>query len=51
MITPNTPVKQIWISARSTSFKLDFTAGGFILPKTGEKLSPLVKRLIEEHTA
>jgi iron donor protein CyaY len=51
VITPNTPVRQIWISARSTSFKLDLTSEGFILPKTGEKLSPLVKRLIEEHTA
>jgi iron donor protein CyaY len=51
VITPNTPVQQIWISARSTSFKLDLTSEGFILPKTGEKLGPLVKRLIEEHTA
>jgi iron donor protein CyaY len=51
VITPNTPVQQIWISARSTSFKLDLTKNGFVLPKTGETLSPLVKRLIEEHTA
>jgi iron donor protein CyaY len=49
VITPNTPVRQIWISARSTSFKLDLTAEGFQLPKTGETLGPLVKRLIEEH--
>jgi frataxin len=51
VITPNAPVQQIWISALSTSFKLDLTAGGFILPKTGEALGPLVKRLIEEHAA
>jgi iron donor protein CyaY len=51
VITPNAPVRQIWISARSTSFKLDLTTEGFILSKTGEKLGPLVKRLIEEHTA
>jgi iron donor protein CyaY len=51
VITPNAPVQQIWISARSTSFKLDLTANGFILPKTGETLSVLVKRLIAEHTA
>ena len=49
VITPNTPVQQIWISARSTSFKLDLTPQGFILAKTGEALGPLVKRLIEEH--
>jgi len=49
VITPNAPVQQIWISARSTSFKLDLTPQGFILPKTGESLGPLVKRLIQEH--
>jgi iron donor protein CyaY len=51
VITPNTPVHQIWISARSTSFKLDLKPEGFVLPKTGEALGPLVKRLIEEHVA
>ena len=51
VITPNAPVQQIWISARSTSFKLDLTANGFVLPKTGEALGPLLKRLIEEHVA
>jgi CyaY protein len=55
VITPNAPVQQIWISALSTSFKLDLIKSGdkaeFILPKTGETLSPLVKRLIEEFTA
>ena len=51
VITPNAPVQQIWISALSTSFKLDLTPQGFVLPKTGETLGPLVKRLIEEHAA
>jgi len=49
VITPNSPVRQIWISAQSTSFKLDYTGKGFVLARTGEVLSPLVKRLIEEH--
>jgi iron donor protein CyaY len=51
VVTPNTPVRQIWISALSTSFKLDWnaTAGEFILPRTGEKLIPLVDRLIGEN--
>jgi CyaY protein len=50
VITPNTPVRQIWISALSTSFKLDWdpNAGVFILPRTGEKLADLVDRLIHE---
>jgi iron donor protein CyaY len=49
VITPNAPVQQIWISARNTSFKLDLTTEGFVLGKTGETLSPLIKRLIEAH--
>lgn len=51
VITPNTPVRQIWISALSTSFKLDWdsAAGVFVLPRTGEKLIPLVDRLINEN--
>jgi CyaY protein len=51
VITPNTPVRQIWISALSTSFKLDWDPAGkaFILPRTAEQLTPLVDRLIEEH--
>jgi len=49
VITPNAPVQQIWISARNTSFKLDLTTDGFVLAKTGETLTPLIKRLIEAH--
>lgn len=51
VLTPNTPVRQIWISALSTSFKLDWddAAQAFVLPKTGEHLKPLVARLITEH--
>jgi iron donor protein CyaY len=50
VITPNTPVRQIWISALSTSFKLDWDAAAseFILPRSGEKLVPLLDRLIQE---
>jgi CyaY protein len=50
VITPNTPVRQIWISALSTSFKLDWDASSssFVLPRSGEKLIPLVDRLIQE---
>jgi len=50
VITPNTPVRQIWISALSTSFKLewDAKASTFVLPRTGEQMMPLVDRLILE---
>jgi CyaY protein len=53
VITPNTPVRQIWISALATSFKLDWDqkTETFLLPKTGEHLIALVDRLIADHMA
>ena len=50
VVSPNAPVRQIWISALSTSFKLDWDApsSSFILPRSSEKLIPLVDRLIQE---
>ena len=50
VISPNAPVRQIWISALSTSFKLDWSesAGDFVLTKTGEAMKPLMARLINE---
>jgi iron donor protein CyaY len=51
VISPNAPVRQIWISALSTSFKLDWleAAQDFVLEKSGERLKPLVARLINQH--
>ena len=50
VISPNAPVKQIWISALSTSFKLDWSdaAGDFVLAKTGESMKTLLSRLINQ---
>lgn len=50
VISPNAPARQIWISALSTSFKLDWsdTENDFVLAKTGERLNALVARLINE---
>lgn len=50
VISPNAPARQIWISALSTSFKLDWSEAenDFVLAKTGERLNPLVSRLINE---
>ena len=50
VFTPNAPVRQIWISALTTSFKLDWTDGAFVLPKTGETLPVLAARLVREQT-
>ena len=51
VITPNTPPRQVWISALSTSFKLDWSdaAQNFVLPKTGETLPVVVDRVIKQH--
>jgi len=51
VFTPNTPVRQIWISALTTSFKLDWSdeLRAFTLPKTGEDLRTLTQRLLREH--
>ncbi|HZQ24044.1 MAG TPA: iron donor protein CyaY [Terriglobales bacterium] len=50
IVSPNAPARQIWISALAMSFKLDWSDGdqNFVLQKTGEKLAPLVARLINE---
>jgi iron donor protein CyaY len=50
IISPNAPAGQIWISALSTSFKLDWSDAeqDFVLTKTGERLKPLTARLINE---
>jgi iron-sulfur cluster assembly protein CyaY len=50
VISPNAPVRQIWISALSTSFKLDWSEekNDFVLAKSGEGMKQLVTRLINE---
>jgi iron donor protein CyaY len=50
VFTPNTPVRQVWISALSTSYKLEWNeaAQAFTLPKTGEDLRALTERLLRE---
>src|ERR1700691_282791 len=50
VISPNTPVRQIWISALTTSFKLSWSdsAGEFVLEKTGETLMQLMGRILTE---
>ena len=50
IISANSPVRQIWISALATSFKLDWSEenNDFVLQKSGERLKPLVARLINQ---
>ena len=50
VFTPNTPVRQVWISAQSTSFKLEWSdaAHAFTLARSGEDLRALTQRLLRE---
>src|SRR5215471_19985903 len=48
VISPQAPTRQIWISAQSTSFKLDWNASTFVFPATSETLNQLVGRLVGE---
>ena len=50
VISPNAPVRQIWISALATSFKLSWSdgAGAFVLEKTSENLNQVMGRILTE---
>jgi iron-sulfur cluster assembly protein CyaY len=50
VISPNTPVREIWISALSTSFKLGWSdaKSTFLLEKTGEDLFGVMSRVISQ---
>jgi iron donor protein CyaY len=50
VISPNTPIREIWISALSTSFKLGWSdaRNGFVLEKTGEDLDAVVSRVVSQ---
>jgi iron donor protein CyaY len=52
VISPNTPVRQIWISALTTSFKLGWSDAtqAFVLDKTGETLNQVMSRILTEKT-
>ena len=51
VISPNAPVRQLWVSAMSRSFKLSWSddASAFVLD--GEPLVPLLERLIRQQLA
>jgi iron donor protein CyaY len=51
VISPNAPVREIWISALSTSFKLGWSdaKNAFVLEKTGENLFDVMSRVISQH--
>jgi CyaY protein len=50
VISPNTPIREIWISALSTSFKLGWSESrnSFVLEKTGEDLHAVMSRVVSQ---
>lgn len=50
VISPNAPVREIWISALSTSFKLGWSESkhAFVLERTGEDLFAVMSRVISQ---
>jgi iron donor protein CyaY len=50
VVSPNTPVREIWVSALSTSFKLGWSdsKNAFISEKTGENLLQVMSRVVSQ---
>lgn len=50
VISQNSPVRQVWISALTTSFKLSWSdeAQSFVLEKTGETLNQVMSRILTQ---
>ena len=48
VVSPNAPVRQIWVSAHNRSFKLDWDSArnSFILPSSGQTLAEMVGEAI-----
>jgi len=50
VISPNAPIREIWLSALSTSFKLGWSESrnAFVHEKTGEDLRAVMSRVISQ---
>ena len=48
VISPNAPVRQIWVSAMAKSYKLSWVAEHSSFELKGESLSALLERLIKQ---
>jgi iron donor protein CyaY len=50
VVSPNAPVRQIWVSAHSKSFKLDWDSArkAFVLPENKQTLDELIASSIEK---
>jgi CyaY protein len=51
VVSPNAPVRQIWVSAMSRSYKLAWSPEASAFALDGEALEPLVQRLARQFLA
>jgi iron donor protein CyaY len=49
VVSPNAPVRQVWVSAMSRSFKLGWSAASSRFELDGESLDGLLDRLVREY--
>ncbi|MCC6586968.1 MAG: iron donor protein CyaY [Bryobacterales bacterium] len=51
VVSPNSPVRQIWVSANVKSYKLDWDQrrSEFVLASTGQNLNELIAEAISTH--
>jgi CyaY protein len=48
VVSPNSPMRQIWLSAMAKSYKLSWSEGDGTFVLGGETLSQLLERLVQE---
>jgi iron donor protein CyaY len=50
VVSPNAPVKQVWVSAHMKSYKLDWDAARseFVLGDTGQSLTDLIQEAVSK---
>ena len=51
VVSPNSPVRQIWVSAHSKSFKFEWNddRASFVLPDSGDDLKAMMGKAISQH--
>lgn len=49
VVSPNTPVRQIWVSALAHSYKLSWSEDHLAFELDGEPLRALIERLVQVH--
>ena len=49
VVSPNAPVRQVWVSAMSRSYKLPWAPEASAFALDGEPLNALLERLVRQH--